>query len=123
MRRGSKHWVLVLVTKGGAPGLALLNAESFNAPYGPAVLQVSSEHRDLLFNAVGRGAALRVVTPAGAFDCVAIEPVLKAGGIFKSKGRLVIWLTDDEHRMPVLMKSKVAIGSISVVLQEARNGA
>lgn len=64
----------------------------------------------------------RVKTPAGKFDCVVIEPMLKAGGIFKNKGRLVIWLTDDERRMPVLMKSKVLIGSISVVLQEARPG-
>lgn len=65
----------------------------------------------------------RVETPAGKFDCIVIEPILKAGGIFKNKGRLVIWLTDDQRRMPVLMKSKVAIGSISVVLQEARSGA
>ena len=64
----------------------------------------------------------RIETPAGSFSCVAVEPVLKAGGIFKSSGRLVIWVTDDERRMPVLMKSKVAIGSISVVLVEARAG-
>lgn len=65
----------------------------------------------------------RVSTPAGTFDCVAIEPILKAGGIFKKSGRLVIWLTDDDRRMPVLMKSKVTVGSISVVLQEVRPGA
>lgn len=64
----------------------------------------------------------RIETPAGTFSCVAVEPVLKAGGIFKNSGRLVIWVTDDERRMPVLMKSKVAIGSISVVLIEARAG-
>ena len=63
-----------------------------------------------------------VKTPAGRFNCVVVEPVLKAGGIFKNNGRLVIWLTDDERRMPVLMKSKVMIGSISVVLQEAKPG-
>ena len=64
----------------------------------------------------------RIETPAGKFDCVAIEPLLKAGGIFKNKGRLVIWITDDEHRMPVLMRSKVTVGSISVVLQEYKVG-
>jgi hypothetical protein len=64
----------------------------------------------------------RIETPAGTFNCVGVEPVLKAGGIFKSSGRLVIWVTDDERRMPVLMKSKVAIGSISVELVEARAG-
>lgn len=63
-----------------------------------------------------------VSTPAGRFNCVVIEPLLKAGGIFSNKGRLVIWLTDDARRMPVLMKSKVAIGSIKVVLQEYRTG-
>ncbi len=65
----------------------------------------------------------KIETPAGKFDCVAVEPILKAGGIFKNSGRLVIWLTDDERRMPVLMKSKVVIGSISVVLVDAHPGA
>ncbi|NOT34232.1 MAG: DUF3108 domain-containing protein [Candidatus Eisenbacteria bacterium] len=65
----------------------------------------------------------RVKTPAGEFDCIAIEPLLKAGGIFKNKGRLVIWITDDERRMPVLMRSKVTVGSISVVLVDMRTGA
>ena len=63
-----------------------------------------------------------IKTPAGRFDCLVIEPILKAGGIFKNKGRLVIWLTDDERRIPVMMRSKVLIGSISVVLQEVKPG-
>ena len=64
----------------------------------------------------------RVKTPAGTFHCVVLEPLLKAGGIFKNKGRLVIWLTDDDRRIPVLMKSKVMIGSVKVVLQEVKEG-
>ena len=63
-----------------------------------------------------------VDTPAGKFHCVVIEPILKAGGIFKNNGRLVIWLTDDDRRMPVLMKSKVAIGSISAALVQVKSG-
>ncbi|MBI1798846.1 MAG: DUF3108 domain-containing protein [Candidatus Eisenbacteria bacterium] len=65
----------------------------------------------------------RVHVPAGTFDCVVVEPILKAGGIFKHNGRLLIWLTADDRRIPVLMKSKVTIGSISVVLQDAKAGA
>jgi len=63
-----------------------------------------------------------VETPAGKFHCVVIEPILKAGGIFKNSGRLVIWLTDDNRRMPVLMKSKVAVGSINATLVQAKSG-
>jgi hypothetical protein len=64
----------------------------------------------------------RVETPAGTFNCIVIEPMLKAGGIFKNQGRLVIWMTDDALRIPVMMKSKVTIGSISVVLTEVKHG-
>ena len=64
----------------------------------------------------------KIDTPAGTFNCIVIEPVLGAAGIFKNQGRLVIWLTDDDRRMPVMMKSKVTIGSISVVLTEAHPG-
>jgi hypothetical protein len=58
----------------------------------------------------------RVKVEAGEFDCVVVEPILKTPGIFKQKGSLTIWLTDDEVKMPVLMKSKVIIGSISTEL-------
>jgi len=92
-------------------------------PLGGSVVfdyHASRKSQPLEVKVIGRE---RVDTPAGKFDCVVIEPMLKAGGIFKSKGRLVIWLTDDERRMPVLMRSKVMIGSISVVLQEVKPGA
>ena len=53
---------------------------------------------------------------AGEFDCVVVEPILKTPGIFEHKGSLTVWLTDDEVKMPILMKSKVIIGSISTEL-------
>jgi hypothetical protein len=64
----------------------------------------------------------RIEVPAGAFDCVVIEPVMAGGGLFKNSGRLTIWITDDERRLPVLMKSKIPVGSIDAVLQEFRSG-
>ena len=60
---------------------------------------------------------MRVEVPAGVFDCIVVEPVIRGEGIFNQKGRMAIWLTDDERRIPVLMKSKVLIGSIDVRLK------
>lgn len=54
----------------------------------------------------------KVKVPAGEFQCLVVEPILQTPGIFEQKGKLTVWLTDDEVKMPVLMKSKVAIGSI-----------
>lgn len=59
----------------------------------------------------------RVSVPAGTFDCVVVEPTLRSGDFFKNEGSLTIWLTDDERRMPVQMKSKIPVGSISVELE------
>jgi hypothetical protein len=60
----------------------------------------------------------RVKVPAGEFDCVVVEPMLRAPGLFKHEGALRVWLTDDGVRIPVQMKSALPIGSISVVLTE-----
>ena len=62
---------------------------------------------------------LRVETvevPAGRFECFVVEPILKASGIFQHKGRLTVWLTKNPPHFPVMMKSKIVIGSISAVL-------
>lgn len=61
-----------------------------------------------------------IKVPAGRFKCLLIEPVLQSEGIFKQDGRLQIWVTDDARRLPVLMKSKVAIGSIDCKLTKAK---
>ncbi|MDR2581172.1 MAG: DUF3108 domain-containing protein [Fibromonadaceae bacterium] len=55
-------------------------------------------------------------TALGKRNCLVIEPVIQGDGLFKAKGRLTIWLTDDEERLPVLMTSRVAIGSIKASL-------
>ncbi|MCE5299574.1 MAG: DUF3108 domain-containing protein [Spirochaetia bacterium] len=62
----------------------------------------------------------KVSTDAGEFDCVVIQPFLKYEGIFKQKGDIWIWLTDDKNLVPVMVKSKIAIGTIDVILQDAR---
>jgi hypothetical protein len=60
----------------------------------------------------------RIEVEAGTFDCLVVEPILQASAIFEQKGSLTVWLTDDHIRMPVLMKSKVVIGSIATELTE-----
>ncbi|MBU3741898.1 MAG: DUF3108 domain-containing protein [Candidatus Kapabacteria bacterium] len=68
---------------------------------------------DLEVKVLGRQ---RVTVAAGTFDCVAIEPMVKEGGLFKSEGRIVIWLSDDDRKIPVKVSTKVLIGSIDAEL-------
>lgn len=53
---------------------------------------------------------------AGKFDCIIVEPLVQEGGLFKSEGNIVIWLTDDDIKMPVRVKTKVVVGAIDADL-------
>jgi hypothetical protein len=64
----------------------------------------------------------KVKVRAGTFDCLVVEPVLRGPTIFEAKGTLLVWITDDEFKMPVLMKSSVVIGSIVAELTDFTRG-
>ena len=49
---------------------------------------------------------------AGKFRCVVIEPLVVEGGLFKSEGRIVIWLTDDDRKIPVKVATEILIGYV-----------
>ena len=55
----------------------------------------------------------KVTVSAGTFTCLKIEPLLQSEGLFRQKGKLVIWITDDKYKVPVKMESKVIIGKIA----------
>ncbi len=57
-----------------------------------------------------------ITVPAGTFDTILITPILQSEGIFSREGPVYTWLTDDDKRIPVMVKTKVAVGSISAVL-------
>lgn len=61
---------------------------------------------------------------AGTFECIIVEPLVQEGGLFKSEGNIIIWLSDDQLRIPVKVKSKIVIGSIDAELTafEGLNG-
>ncbi|MFH2036074.1 MAG: DUF3108 domain-containing protein, partial [Candidatus Zixiibacteriota bacterium] len=59
---------------------------------------------------------------AGKFDCLVVEPLLQSSGIFQHEERLTVWLTDDRLKLPVLMKSRVLVGSISAELTDYKLG-
>ncbi|MCH8286108.1 DUF3108 domain-containing protein, partial [candidate division KSB1 bacterium] len=60
----------------------------------------------------------QVRVPAGKFDCIVIEPKLKTQALFKNEGKIIIYLTDDERKIPVLMVSKVFFGQVAAKLRK-----
>ncbi len=53
---------------------------------------------------------------AGKFECIMVEPLVQEGGLFKSEGSIMLWMTNDEAKMPVRVKTKVVVGAIDADL-------
>ncbi|MDG5814940.1 DUF3108 domain-containing protein [Chitinispirillales bacterium ANBcel5] len=54
---------------------------------------------------------------AGSFNCLKIEPTLIGEGrTLSRRDRMEIWVTDDEHKMPVKLRTRVKFGSLTARL-------
>ncbi|MBN2790024.1 MAG: DUF3108 domain-containing protein [Candidatus Delongbacteria bacterium] len=54
----------------------------------------------------------KIKTKAGKFECIVVEPIMADGGVFKKDGKVQVWLTDDDKKMPAKMETKLFFGSI-----------
>jgi hypothetical protein len=78
------------------------------------------------FKAQGNPVRIRVLrretvnVPAGSFKTVVLQPTFQTKGIFSQNGKAEVWITDDDRRMMVQMKSKLSFGSLNLYLQRAR---
>ena len=59
----------------------------------------------------------RIRVPAGTFETIVIRPIIKARGIFSEDGKAEVWLTDDDRRLMVQMKSDMKVGSLNLYLR------
>jgi len=59
-----------------------------------------------------------VKVPAGEFSTIVVQPIIKTRGIFSEGGEAEIFITDDERRIPVKLKSKLVVGSVTLELTE-----
>lgn len=58
----------------------------------------------------------KIKTKLGSFDTIVIKPLMQSEGILDKKGDMFIWLTDDQRLLPIKMKTKVKVGSITATL-------
>lgn len=57
----------------------------------------------------------QIRTGLGMRTALRVEPKI-FGGLYKKKGRMLIWLSDDEQRLPLRIKMMISVGSITGTL-------
>jgi hypothetical protein len=51
-----------------------------------------------------------VNVPAGKFNTIVIQPIIKSKGIFSEGGQARVWLSDDKDRVMVQMRVRLKVG-------------
>ena len=58
----------------------------------------------------------RITVPIGTFDTIKTKATVQYEGVLMDKGDVYIWFTNDERKIPVLMKGRITIGTITATL-------
>ena len=81
------------------------------------LIHLQNFYKDKVYNLDVKYLGKEVVeVPAGKFECIIVEPLVKEGGLFKHEGNIIVWLTNDELKMPVKVRTKVVIGYVEAKL-------
>ena len=89
-RRTSRYKAIVCVTRGGRPGLCPSNADAFLKPFGPPVLQVSSEEGGFLEESARQGAPVHLVARVERKPVQAVNVTARLAGADGSLPPLVV---------------------------------
>jgi hypothetical protein len=54
-------------------------------------------------------------------DTLVVQPLQKSAGIFRRTGDILIWMTDDENKVPVKIVTSVMLGKVTVELVSAES--
>lgn len=58
----------------------------------------------------------QVKTSMGTFNCLKFKPMVIKGDVFAEPYPMVLWITDDKNRLPVMVSSAVIVGSVKMEL-------
>ena len=89
-RRASHHRAIVCVTRGDRPGLCPSNAYSFLNPFGPPVVQVSSEDTAVLDECARQGTEVQVLAHVKRTSSEALNVITEIAGADRTKPPLLI---------------------------------
>jgi len=61
----------------------------------------------------------RIHVPAGDFDAIVLQPIIKSKGLFSEGGQAEVWFADDSAHTLLRLKSKLPFGTLYLELKQA----
>ncbi|MBK9255960.1 MAG: DUF3108 domain-containing protein [Saprospiraceae bacterium] len=66
------------------------------------------------------GKEQKTIKDFGTFNTLRLHPELVAGNVFKKGDQMSVWVSDDQNRIPLLIESPLAVGSVKAVLKSTK---
>lgn len=76
---------------------------------------IDGEFFDLYIRYLGR--EMKRVRDGKVYDCIKFSAMLVEGTIFSGGEDMIVWVTADENRIPVMVEAKILIGSIKAYIK------
>ena len=54
----------------------------------------------------------------GRYETYVFSPATIAGEVFKEGDKMKVWVTKDQNRLPLIIESPLAVGSVKAVLMD-----
>lgn len=72
------------------------------------------DHNPIVINVLRRE---HVKVPAGEFDAIVVNPVIRSHGVFSENGHAQVWLADDSTRAIVRLTANTSFGTLQLELK------
>ncbi|MEZ5195321.1 MAG: DUF3108 domain-containing protein [Bacteroidales bacterium] len=80
---------------------------------------INGEYHDLYIRYLG--SELKENRDGKKYDCIKFRALLVEGTMFKGGEDLIVWVTNDRNRIPIMVEAKIKIGSIKAYLKTYEN--
>lgn len=64
----------------------------------------------------------RIQVPAGTYDALVVQPIIRTGGLFAEGGAAELWLADDPSRVLLQLRARLSIGALVLQLRSYEPG-
>ncbi|MDH3733467.1 MAG: DUF3108 domain-containing protein [Gemmatimonadota bacterium] len=64
----------------------------------------------------------RVRVRAGRFETIVVRPIIQTDGLFSEGGEAEVYISDDDERRIVLLKSQMSVGEMNMYLRDLETG-
>ncbi len=86
------------------------------------IINIPSFYKDTTYNLAVRYLGKDDAdVPAGDFRCFMVQPDIKEGALMSKAEDIVLWISDDDRKIPVKIQLSIIIGSVKAELKSYQN--